>query len=168
MYVLVENSDITYTITNKNGEDVKSLYQENEEQTLEDYLKSVKLENGMVLTISCCEGLTIKYTLTFVGDFNNDGVLSQEDIQALINNSLDYNEIDNVTKDTNGDNVVDILDITYYLNILNDIEVPEDAGSASAKLENNGSTIYTGEEFTVDYIVSASESGFNGIEGTLQ
>lgn len=168
MSALVENSEITYTITNKNGEDIKSLYTESETESLEDYLKSVQLENGMVLTITCCDSLTIKYTITFVGDFNNDGVLSQEDIQALIDNSLDYNEIDNVTKDTNGDGSIDILDITYYLNILNDIEVPEEPGSASAKLENNNSVINTGEEFTVSYIVSASEYALNGIEGTLQ
>ena len=168
MSSLVENSDITYTITNKNGEDVKSLYTESETETLEDYLKSVKLENGMVLTISCCDGLTIKYTITFVGDFNNDGILSQEDIQALIDNALNNKEIDNVTKDTNNDNVVDILDVTYYLNILNDIEVPEEPGTASAKLENNNSVINTGEEFTIDYIVSASEYALNGISGTLQ
>lgn len=168
MSSLVANTDISYTITNKNDEDVKSLYEENEEQTLEDYLKSIKLENGMVLSISCCDSLTIKYTITFVGDFNNDGILSQEDIQTLIDNTLDYNEIDNETKDTNKDNVVDILDVTYYVNILNDIEVPEESGTVSARLENNNTVINTGEEFTIDYIVSANEYALNGIEGVIQ
>ncbi len=168
MSELTENSEITYTITNKNGEDVTSGYTENEEQTLEDYLKTIKLENGMVLSISCCDSLTIKYTITFIGDFNNDGILSQEDIQALIDNTFDYNEIDNVTKDINKDNIVDILDITYYLNILNDIEVPEEPGTVSARLENNNTVINTGEEFTIDYIVSASEYALNGIEGVIQ
>ncbi len=168
MSSLVENTDIDYSLTNKNGEDIKSLYVENEEQTLEDYLKSIQLENGMVLSISCCDSLTIKYTITFVGDFNNDGILSSKDIQALIDNTFDYNEIDNITKDSNNDNIVDILDVTYYLNILNDIEVPEDAGTVSARLENNNSVINTGEEFTIDYIVSASEYALNGIEGILQ
>lgn len=168
MASLVEGTDITYTIANKNGEDIKSLYQENEEQTLEEYLKTIKLENGMILNISCCDSLTIKYTITFVGDFNNDGVLSQDDIQALINNYFDYNELDNETADANKDKIVDILDVTYYLNILNDIEVPTEAGTASAKLENNNSTIITGEEFTIDYVVSASEYALNGIEGVLE
>ena len=168
MSELTEQSDITYVITNKNGEDVKAGYTENEEETLDDYLKNIKLENGMVLSISCCDSLTIKYTITFIGDFNNDGILSQEDIQTLINNTLDYNEIDNVTKDTNKDNIVDILDVTYYVNILNDIEVPEEVGTVSARLENNNTVINTGEEFTIDYIVSASEYGLTGIEGVIQ
>lgn len=168
MSSLVENTDITYTLINKNGEDIKSLYQENEEQTLEDYLKTIKMENGMVLSISCCDSLTITYTVTFVGDFNNDGILSQEDIQALIDNSFNYNDIDNVTKDVNKDNDIDVIDVTYYLNILNDIESPEEPGTVSARLENNNNIINTGEEFTIDYVVSASEYALNGIEGILQ
>lgn len=177
LYEIVEslygtNEEISYIIGNNNYEDILATFDLNQtELTLEEYLESILLDNTTYLTLSS-KGLTIKYTIQVVGDFNNDNILDTNDILDLINylviNEKEFDE----KYDLYQDNKVDTLDIMYLDQIIKndnyDIKLKEEDATISANLNLENDDIISGDEFTVSYIVSIEDYEINGIAGSIK
>lgn len=129
---------ITYQILDELGNEINL-----EEET------DIELVNDMLIVLSC-QDTNISYKIVFV---------TNDYIDDLIEESLN-----------SGDK--NILDVNYFNEALNeknwDITSNEDyEGTLKAKLEKKDSNITTGDEFTIDYIVSLKDYELNGIEGII-
>lgn len=168
------NEKITYTIGNDNNENIiESFDSEQTDLSLDDYLQSILLDNTTYITLSC-EGLTIRYEIQVVGDYNNDNTLDTNDILDLINYIVNNNEPELDDKyDLNKDENVDLLDLMYLDQIIKnetyevELETKEDT-TINANLLLNNNDIVSGDEFTVSYIVSIDEYEINGFAGNLK
>ena len=129
---------VTYQILDELGNEINL-----EEET------DIELVNDMLIVLSC-QDANISYKIVFV---------TNDYIDDLIEESLN-------SEDKN------ILDVNYFNEALNeknwDITSNEDyEGTLKAKLEKKDSNITTGDEFTIDYIVSLKDYELNGIEGII-
>lgn len=169
---------ITYTLL-KNGVDVMDGYAPlTEEDTLEDYLAAIALDDTVQLVLSNT-GLTVTFDLVIVGDLNNDNLLTEEDVLELINQMIHDKDIEDIDKsDVFGfDGEVNSLDVLYLNQIVNlktwNVSVEYNEVLLNALLEakfneevvSEENYLTSGDEFTVDYILSLSDYDVNGIAG---
>ena len=174
-------STITYTIL-KDGVDVlEGFAPVSEEDTLDAYLATVKLDDTVELVMSC-EGLTITYKVVVLGDLNNDETLSQEDVLLMIDQVVGKTEVTNVEKsdvaDKNGKvETLDVLVLNQMVNTkswLVDYEELDAKLDAMLEVKFNGENLseenylISGDEFTVDYVLSLTDYEVNGVAGLFQ
>jgi len=168
---------ITYTLL-KNGINVLAAYDANSGITLEDYLATIALDEAVSVTL-CNEGLTVIYEVVMAGDLNADNVVSEEDVLELINQVIGESEITDVNKsDLYGfDNNIDSLDVLYLNQVvktqvwgseINESEVKLDATldvKFNGEVLSEENYLTSGDEFTVDYVLSLIDYEVNGVAG---
>ncbi|MCI6265394.1 MAG: cadherin-like beta sandwich domain-containing protein [Erysipelotrichaceae bacterium] len=132
------------------------------------------LHSGDQVTILDENQTEVEYFLVIFGDYDDDGMITEEDQQILLNilkTNLTDEELTEILSflDLNQDEKFNILDVTYPIFTEN---TWENQTEATDELENylkaSEETVYVGEEIEVNYIIE----GFNidtlaGIEGTL-
>lgn len=171
----IDSSDlITYKLL-KNGVDVFEGYDEaTATQTKEEYLSSIILDDTVILSLTS-SGLTITYRVVTVADINNDNALTEEDVLSLVEQVIGNNEVVDLEKsDVLVDGELNVIDVLYLNEIVKsqswDALIENNQTSLDAKLNvvvgEKGSFV-SGEEFTVEYILSLQElqevSGFAGL-----
>ena len=163
----------------KNGVNVLEAYAPvNEEDTLEKYLSAITLDETVQVVLSN-DGLIITYDVVFVADLNNDNVVTKDDVLELINHVVGMTEEVDVTKfDVYGeDGEVNSLDVLYLNQIVKthawDVKFVEEEVSLNASLiaKSNGellseeNKLTSGDEFTVEYVLSLTDYEVNGVSG---
>ena len=162
---------VSYAISNSEYEDVLATYDaELLGVTLEEYLETMLLDDTTVLTLSN-DGLTITYNVLVVGDTNGDNVINQDDLLNLVDQVLGE-EVDLEKSDLNKDGSVDVLDVMYLDQVSKneswDVTLEEVEATVDANLVLNGTDIVSGDEFTVDYVLSVSDYAVNGVAGLFK
>lgn len=160
---------ISYVISNSEYEDVLSTYDaELLGVSLEEYLETMLLDDTTVLTLSN-DGLTVTYNVVVVGDTNGDNVINQDDLLGLVDQVIGETETDLEKSDFNQDGLVDVLDVMYLDQVAKneswDVTLEEVEATVDANLVLNGTDIVSGDEFTVDYVLSVSDYAVNGVAG---
>lgn len=165
------NSNITYTISNDTYLDiVNSYYEEVREESIEEYLSNILVDNSTNITLSNT-GLTLNYNTVIVGDLNSDNVVDEMDLNELINQLL-QEEDTNAYNDLNRDDELNLLDVMYLDQLIKnetyDIDFEELEATLDSKLVLNNNDIISGDEFTVSYLVSIKEYEISGLSGLLK
>ena len=173
-----EQNIITYKLL-KNGINILESYVPvNEEDTLENYLSEILLDDTVQIVFSN-EGLTITYDVVLVADLNNDMVVTNDDVLELIDQVVGNAEVTNVAKSDIYalDGKVNAFDALYLNQVVRsenwDIEFLDEHVNLNASLipKFNGellsddNKITSGDEFTVDYVLSISDYAVNGVSG---
>ena len=174
------NDKITYDISNSEYESFKDAYAayletvlpEEEIMTVEEFYKDVRLDDTTVITLSS-EGQTVTYKVVIFADLNNDGLLTEEDLLKLIEQSVDSSLEVNLDKsDMNDDEIINIKDAVSLYNTLNtglwNEEVLDTDGTLDARLEVVEDDIVSGDTFSVDYILTLEEYKTNGMAGLVE
>lgn len=185
-----ENEKITYVLSNEEYEDVIESYnssitpetsvEETEEVventtelTLKEYLSEILLDDTAVLTVTN-EGLTITYKVVVAGDLVNDNVLDKQDVLELINQVV-AGKVENIEKadlfDMDGE--VSTLDVMYLNQVVENADwyaglFGTGEVSLNARLDVEEKDIYSGDEFTVEYVLALSEYDVNGVSGLFK
>lgn len=164
---------INYTLV-KNGINLlESFAPESEEETIEDYLETIVLDDTVLITLSC-KDLTVSYKVVLFGDLNNDNMLTEDDLFELINQYVGENEIENIDKSdiVGKDGEINSLDIIYLNQIIRNKDWNADLAEEEVELEaelnaNLGEKeeLISGDEFTVDFVLSLTDYDVNGILG---
>lgn len=171
-----EDDLITYTLSNSEYRDVLATYDElslNEELDFEEYMNSILLDDTAVVTIAN-EGLTISYKVVMAGDLNNDNALTEEDLLELINQAIGSSEETVSKSDLYGfDGKVNTLDVMYLNQLLQtkewDVELVESEEAVlNARLDVEEKDIYSGDEFTVSYVLTLSDYAVSGVSGLFK
>lgn len=173
-------SGITYKISNSLTDDleeeymmyVSNLLEGEVALTREEYFNETLIDNQTEISITDGD-ITIVFKCIFMGDMNGDNVISEEDIEILINQllTIDLENLDN--GDLNKDGQLDSMDLFYLYQAYNGIwEIDEEElkkeGLISASLKNNEVDIENGKEFTVDYIIKVYGDDVKGIDGYVK
>lgn len=165
-----EDDIISYVISNSAYEDVIATYDaELLGVSIEEYLGSILLDDTTVLSL-VNEGLTVTYKVVVAGDANNDNVLTEDDLLELVNQVVGETEVNVEKSDLYGlDGEVNTLDVMYLDQVMKtgvwDVELEEVEATVDASLVLNGTDIVSGDEFTVDYVLSVSDYAVNGVAG---
>ena len=173
-------SKITYTLLKDDVNVLESYVPVTEEDSLEDYLATLTLDETVQVVLSN-EGLTVTYRVVVVGDLNNDNVLTQEDVLELIDQVVGESEITDLEKSDlyAFDGEVNSLDALYLNQMVNsqtwDAMIVGEQVSLNASLEvkSNGEELSeenyltSGDEFTVDYVLSLTDYEVNGLAGVF-
>ena len=165
---------VSYTLSNSEYEDVLAMYDEvTATVSLEEYLESIILdETAMVSLVN--DGLTVVYKVIVVGDMNNDNALTEDDLKELINqivgeSELNIDKADLYANSSEEVGNVDVLDVMYLNQVIEnnvwDVELFEDEALVDARLELMAEDIVSGDEFTVNYVLTLSEYALNGVSG---
>ena len=170
------NELVSYTLL-KNGINVLESFDVNGEQTLEDYLATIALDETVEILLSN-EGLTITFNVFFVADINGDTVVNEDDVLALIEQVVTGEDIDLEKSDLYGDDEeVNSLDVLYLNQAVKtntwDIEIVEEEALLDARLDvkfneetlSEENYLVSGNEFTVDYVLSLKDYEVNGVSG---
>lgn len=176
----VTDTNIEFTISNSEYEDIIALYQEYVDnydieslepmQSLEEYLASLEIviDDTTVITLYN-EGLTVTYKCIIVGDMNDDEIINQEDLQALIDQIVGTLEENLENGDMNSDEELTSIDaIMLNQAIMNgtwNSEIENIPSDLEAYLEVMDDDIVSGDEFEINYVLTVSEFLVNGIEG---
>lgn len=176
--VFTNEGEIKFSLI-KNGVNVLESYTPaNEEDTLEKYLSTITLDETVQVFLSN-DGLTITYDVVFVADLNSDKVITKDDVLELINHVVGMTEeTDSAKFDVYGeDSEVNSLDVLYLNQIVKthawDVKFVEEEVSLNASLiaKLNGEVLSednkltSGDEFTVDYVLSLTDYEVNGVAG---
>jgi len=174
------NDKITYDVSNSEYVSFRQAYldyldtvlPEEEAMTVEEFYKDTKLDDTTVITLSS-EGLTVTYKVLVFADLNDDGLLTEDDLLKLIEQTVDSSLDVNLDKsDMNDDEILDIVDAVYLYNTLNtglwNNELLENEGSLDARLEVMTDDIVSGDTFDIDYVLTLNEYKTNGISGRVQ
>lgn len=164
-----ESENITYVLSNNESENV--LANVDDSTNLEEYLKEIKIDSATKLSLTD-EDLTITYSVQILGDVNNDGTLNEDDLSDMINQVIGKDEETPLTSDIYGnDNKVTTFDVMYLSQILKNsnwnTEITEAEGIINGRLDISSEDIVSGDEFTIDYVVTIDEYKVNGIAGLI-
>ena len=142
-----------------------------------DVLDTDKVSSNLVITLTSTSyefENTIKYTLSILGDTNNDGVLNLDDVQTWLYDNYGEEDSDDLSLDIDGDMEVSLEDLAHIVEVIKqktwDVvpsELDEKDKVVDVKLTTDSETITTGDEFTVSYIIKVGTSGLSGFDGTL-
>lgn len=111
----------------------------------------------------------VNYKIMLVGDINNDSVIDDSDITAMIDSVLNYGD-SNVVNDINRDGYFDILDITGVIYAVSNNSWNNDTVNNDNLVSeiSNTSINYVGEEVIIKYIIRGFDKDFiNGISGVI-
>lgn len=172
-----EESLITYSLI-KNGVNVLESYDELSEISLEDYLASIEIDETVSITLSCGD-LDITYNVVKLADFDNDNLVTEEDLVELINQAIGKNEITDMDKSDvyKLDGKVDTLDVLYLDKVIDnknwEVMLKSSQVTLNSKLNvlfneeelSEENYLVSGDKFTVDYILSLADYDVNGIAG---
>ena len=175
-YLLEGQDNITYVLSNSEYDDVLDSYDEETSTiSIEEYLEGILLDDTSMLSL-INDGLTITYKAVILGDLNNDNELTNDDLLELINQVIGKTTVDieksNLYMDLEElDDVVDTLDVMYLDQVIkNDtwnLELVKEEATFVSRLDVVQEDIVSGDEFTVNYVLSASDYEVNGISGVL-
>ena len=175
-YLLEGQDNITYVLSNSEYDDVLETYdEENSTISIEEYLEGILLDDTSKLSL-VNDGLTITYKAVFVGDLNNDNELTNDDLLELINQVIGKTTVDieksNLYMDEDElDGVVDTLDVMYLDQVIKndtwDLELAKEETTFVSRLDVVQEDIVSGDEFTVNYVMSSSDYEVNGISGVF-
>lgn len=175
-YLLEEQDNITYVLSNSEYDDVLETYdEENSTISIEEYLEGILLDDTAMLSL-VNDGLTITYKAVVVGDLNNDNELTNDDLLELINQVIGKTTVDikksNLYMDEEElDGVVDTLDVMYLDQVIkNDtwnLELAKEEVTFVSRLDVVQEDIVSGDVFTVNYVMSVSDYEVNGISGVF-
>ena len=182
IYNLVQNlglgTDTSFVISNGTYQDVLASFEElklsDETLVLEDFLDDILVDDETIISFTSRE-LTISYRCSLVGDFNDDQILSQEDLTMLIEQVVGKAEVNsekaNLYDDLEEEKAVNTLDVMYLHQVLKnavwDISINKVQAVMDAKLQVMDEDIVSGDTFTVSYILSVSDLAVNGISGLI-
>lgn len=170
--IVGEDEVISYILSNSEYSDILASYDVNSGISLEDYLTNIKLDDTVLVTL-VNEGLTITYSVVVAGDVNNDNVLNEEDLLGLIDQVIGNTEV-NVEKSDlyELDGNVNTLDIMYLDQVIKngtwDVELSESEATLEARLDVMSDNVVSGDEFTVNYVLTLSDYAVNGISGIFK
>ena len=169
---------VSYTLL-KNGINVLESFDVDGEVTLEEYLSTITLDETVEIILSN-EGLTITFNVLFVGDINNDTIVTEDDLLELIDQVVSQEEVDLENSDLYGnDDEVNSLDVLYLNQVLKtniwEVQIEEHKALLDARLDVKFNDIeltaenylVSGNEFTVDYILSLRDYEVNGVAGAF-
>ena len=171
----IENNDkISYVISNSTSKDLMADYIEaldgNPELKIEEYFGDILVDNSTVISLTS-DDLTITYKCILSGDLNNDNIINEDDLLLLINQVIGRDEANLEVGDLVQDEEINIYDVLYFNQVLenNDwnVSLEEEEVSFEAILKNNSEDITSGDEFTVDYVVTVDEYALGGIAGII-
>jgi len=166
--VVSEDDVISYVISNNEYEDILATYNDTLGVSLEDYLNTILLDDNTVLSLMN-EGLTITYKVVMVGDTNGDNILTDEDLLGLVDQVIGLDETNLSKSDLNSDEEVNTLDVMYLDQVVKtgmwEVALEEVEAVVDASLVLNGSDVVSGDEFTVDYVLSVKDYAVNGFAG---
>lgn len=175
-YLLEGQDNITYVLSNSEYDNVLDSYDEETSTiSIEEYLEGILLDDTSMLSL-INDGLTITYKAVILGDLNNDNELTNDDLLELINQVIGKTTVDieksNLYMDMEElDDVVDTLDVMYLDQVIkNDtwnLELIKEEAIFVSRLDVVQEDIVSGDEFTVNYVLSASDYEVNGISGVL-
>lgn len=163
---------ITYLLSNSDYEDVISSYDEtNTDVTLEEYLDTIKLDDTAKLSL-INDGLTVTYKVMLVGDIDSDGLLNNDDLLKLIDQVVGNSEINLDKSDLTHDGVIDTLDVMYLDQAIKNenwnVELSETEATLDARLDVLADDIVSGDEFTVNYVLTLTDYAVNGVSGIIK
>lgn len=146
-----------------------------EEDTLEDYLATMMLDETVVVVLNCSD-LKVTYRVVFAADLNNDKTITEEDLLKLIDQVVGESEVVDLSKsDVYSDNKVNTLDVLYLNEMIKSktwnpevTEVEAELGASLNVLIDGVDALASGDEFTVEYVLSLSEYEVNGFSGLLE
>lgn len=169
---------VSYTML-KNGINVLESYDENSEVSLEEYLATISVDETVEIVLSN-KGLTLTFGVSFVADINNDTVITEDDVLELIDQVLSEEEVDLENSDIYGeDDEVNSLDVLYLNQVLKtniwEVQIDEYEAILDARLDvkfneealSEENYLVSGDEFTVDYVLSLKDYEVNGVAGTF-
>lgn len=176
-----EEQIISYSLL-KDGVDILESYVSVTDGTsVEDYLAAIELDDTVQVVLSN-EGLTITYDVVVAGDLNNDKALTEEDVLMLIDQAVGESEVADIDKSDmyQFDGKVNTLDVLYLNQLVKtesweaSINEEEVALNASLDVKANGEALSeenyltSGDEFTVDYVLSLTDYEVNGVAGLFK
>ena len=174
MEVATADSDINYIISNNSYDDLLKEYEKyvensNAEDVLlpfDEYFANVIIDDTTKITVNN-SGLSLTYRCVLVGDMNGDGIVTQDDLQVLINQIVELEDSNIENGDLSADEKLSVEDAMLLNQYINDIEQYIDVknGDMEASLIVNSSDIVTGDLFDVDYVVSINEYFVSGVSG---
>lgn len=137
----------------------------------EEYFSSILVDNDTEISISDTD-LTITFKCVFIGDMNGDGKITDEDIKILINQILTIDLENLVNGDMNKDGKLDDIDLFYLYQAYKGnwsvlIEQVTKEADVEASIKVNEEDIASGEEFTVSYIIRATEDDIKAFLGRV-
>ena len=166
-----ENEFISYVLSNSQYADVLSTYDETSELTLSEYLDTILLDDTAMLSLGN-DVFTITFKVIVVADLNNDHVLTQDDLLELMEQSVGNKEVDLSKSDLTGDGKVNVLDVMYLEQVVEsnnwDVVLNEVNATLDSKLVLENDELVSGDEFTVDYVLSLTDYAVSGISGALK
>ena len=102
---------------------------------------------------------------------NEDKVIDKEDLELLIKQAIGEEDADLDKGDFIKDDKIDYQDVAYLDQVIKNnnwnIVINSDTKEVSAKLNVNSDEITSGDEFTVDYIVTVEDFEINGVSGLI-
>jgi len=170
-----QSDKITYQLL-KNGVDVFAGYDASTAtQTVNEYLAGIIVDETVVVSL-VCDKLNVTYKVLIVADFNNDGILDEKDLSNIIEQVTGTVINDNKEKaDFNGDGKVDALDVLYLNQIIKNLKWDVNVDEVEATLDadtnvivDSERNIVSGDEFTIEYVLSLSENEVSGFSGLLE
>ena len=190
--VVGDDELITYILSNSEYEDVLKTYEdtynvESNEQienpevmvaeteveeiiSKEEFLESILLDDTAMLSF-VNEGLTITYRVVVAGDLDNDNVLTETDLSELVNQVIGETDQNLEKSDVNRDGSIDTLDVMYLNQVMNNktwnVDLNEEEATLEARLDVVEEDIVSGDEFTVNYVLTVTDYAVNGISGVL-
>ena len=173
---------VSYSLSNSEYEDVLASYEElvalnettgTETVSLEEYLEAIILDDTAMLSLAN-EGLTVTYKVVVAGDLNSDNKLTEEDLLELINQVVNESE-DNLDKsdlypdEDETDDKINLLDVMYLDQVMKNeswyINLIEEEATLDARLDVVEDDIVSGDEFTVNYVLTLTDYAVNGVSG---
>ena len=154
--------NITYKISTSEYDDIS---------TYSGELSDLSIDSDTKITISDGE-LTLTYVANVSGDINGDGKIDESDLSQLIDEVIEV-ETPNPDKSDlyNEDDKVDFLDAIYLSEALKNkdwnITVEELQNSFTSQLYIDKESVTSGEEFSIDYITTLSDTPIDGFMGAI-
>ena len=135
------------------------------------------LKTNMTLEI-LSYGYKTTYKTAILGNLgSNDGYVKHDDIINIIDIAINSSKLDNIyhlVSDINGDEIIDILDVTDLMNLLKNGGIPFTsvenpiASNIKATLNPDKTEIRVGDEFELTLVVNNFENNkISGIEGII-
>ena len=146
--------------------DINGIYIKNNEEKLQ---KEAIVTSGMLLVFETNSGESYEYTIQVVGDLNDDGIVNDNDTNAMIDNIINNSEV-TIVNDINSDESTDIVDATgmvYSIKNGNWVKGNMDDIQLSSEI-NSKDTVYVGDTLEVNYKIKGyTSSTIKGIFGVL-
>ena len=126
------------------------------------------ISNDMNLQIVCDDN-TMLFPLKIKGDVDNDGMISKNDVDKMLNDILDGSNVSSLD-DVNEDGLFDINDVTYLDSIINSRtwNSIKDVSDVLYESLDKPSISYVNDEILVTYTIhDFNNNVLNGIEGKI-